>query len=364
MPVLGFAGNNLSEDNQIENYRRENSTAQPGWSGTYGEDSAETGFSAEPSRGQPSGDGQLGRIESGQSGQEDRQLGVQVGRRGEDRDRRLGGLVSRCANPQCDAGWLRFWRRRRLPVFEGGWCCSERCTRTLVTEAVSREVRARGTGVERHHRHRIPLGLLMVERGWINGKQLQEALKMQKAVGAGKLGHWLVRQGSIDEPTVTRAVGTQWGCPVLTVESYSPEALTSIMPRLFLDAFGALPLRVAAGKILYLGFEDRLDPALALAVERMTGLKVESGLVQDSVFRAEHTRTLNAKFPRAQLVDASSAPAIAATLTRTIEKALPVDSRLVRVHDCLWLRMWLRPQQGAVADVDGIRDVIYSAGSS
>ena len=54
------------------------------------------------------------------------------------------------------------------------------------------------------------------------------------------------------------------------------------MPRLFVDAFGALPLRVAAGKILYLGFEDRLDPVLALAVERMTGLRVESGLVQES----------------------------------------------------------------------------------
>ena len=57
-----------------------------------------------------------------------------------------------------------------------------------------------------------------------------------------------------------------------------------LLPRLFVDAFGALPLRVAAGKLLYLGFEDRLDPVLALAVERMSGLRVESGLVQESLF--------------------------------------------------------------------------------
>ncbi len=67
------------------------------------------------------------------------------------------------------------------------------------------------------------------------------------------------------------------------------------MPRLFVDAFGALPLRVAAGKLLYLGFEDRLDPVLALAIERMTGLRVESGLVQGSLFRLAHARMLNAQ---------------------------------------------------------------------
>jgi hypothetical protein len=31
------------------------------------------------------------------------------------------------------------------------------------------------------------------------------------------------------------------------------------------------------------------------------------------------------------------------------------------VHDCLWLRMWLRPQSGPVPDIGAIRDLIASA---
>ena len=90
-----------------------------------------------------------------------------------------------------------------------------------------------------------------------------------------------------------------------------PEGLTALVPRLFVDAFGALPLRVAAGKILYLGFEDRLDPALALAVERITGLRVESGLVQESLFRPAHARMLEARFPAVELIEAATEPALA-----------------------------------------------------
>ncbi len=134
------------------------------------------------------------------------------------------------------------------------------------------------------HRHRIPLGLVMLEQGWITSGQLRQALDAQRVAGAGRLGHWLVRQQGVSEQLVTRALGLQWSCPVLPLEFHDAEALTVLVPRLFVDAFGALPLRVAAGRLLYLGFEDRLDPVVALAVERMSGLRVESGLVQESLF--------------------------------------------------------------------------------
>jgi hypothetical protein len=133
-----------------------------------------------------------------------------------------------------------------------------------------------------------------------------------------------------------------------------------LVPRLFVDAFGALPLRVAAGKLLYLGFEDRLDPVLALAVERMAGLHVESGLVPGSLFRPAHTRMLNNRFPAVELIEASSQAALVHALTKSIEKARPVESQLVRVHDCLWLRMWLRPQSGPLPETASIHDLICS----
>jgi hypothetical protein len=218
---------------------------------------------------------------------------------------------------------------------------------------------ARGP-VREVHRHRIPLGLAMLEQGWITQRDLRAALAAQRAAGYGKLGEWLVRQRSSNEEMVTRALGLQWNCPVLNIELHNPEDLTSLLPRLFIDAFGVLPLRVAAGKILYLGFEERVDPALALAAERMTGLRAEVGLVQGSLFRLAHTRALEARFPPVELIEASTEQALTMALAKAIEEARPVEARLVRVHDCFWLRLWRRPQTGPLPDPGSIRDLIAS----
>jgi len=150
----------------------------------------------------------------------------------------------------------------------------------------------------------------------------------------------------------------QWSCPVLGIEFHDAEGMTPVLPRFFANASGALPLRVAAGKILYMGFESRPDPVLALAVERMTGLRVETGLVAGSLFRAAHTRLLSAAFPRVELIETASELALIHSMVRAVERLQPVESRLVRVHECLWLRMWLRPQRTPVPEPDAIEDLV------
>jgi hypothetical protein len=92
----------------------------------------------------------------------------------------------------------------------------------------------------------------------------------------------------------------------------------------------------------------------------MTGLRVESGLVQESLFRPAHTRMLTAKFPRVELIEAASEPALVQALARRVERVRPVECRLVRAHDCLWLRMWTRPQHGPLPDVAFISDLLCS----
>jgi hypothetical protein len=271
------------------------------------------------------------------------------------------GIFETCANPHCGSGWLHLWRSRSAPVFEGGWSCSAVCTRARIEAAVRREMEGRA-GAEENHRHRIPLGLVMLEQGWITSGQLRQALDAQKVAGGGRLGNWLVRHQGVSEQLVTRAMGLQWSCPVLPVDYQDAESLAALAPRLFIDAFGALPLRVAAGKLVYLGFEDRLDPVLALAVERMTGLRVESGLVQGSHFRLAHTRALNACYPPAQLLEAGSEVAAVQVLAQAVERARPVESCLARVHDCLWLRMWQRPQRGPLPERDAVQDLLCSIG--
>lgn len=274
---------------------------------------------------------------------------------------RTGWLAS-CANPQCDSGWLHLLRGRSAPIFEGRWTCSPACTEARVAAAARRELEGRWTAPEAH-RHRIPLGLTMLEQGWITPAQLRQALEAQRGAGDGRLGEWLVRQQGVSEQLVTRALGLQWSCPVLPLEFHEVEALTALLPRLFVDAFGALPLRVAAGKLLYLGFEDRLDPVLSLAIERMTGLRVECGLVQGSRFGPAHTRMLKARFPAVELIEAASEPVAVQALSKAVERMRPLESRLVRVHDCLWLRMFLKRLSGPVPDAASVADLICSIGA-
>jgi hypothetical protein len=279
-------------------------------------------------------------------------------------ERLRSGLFETCAHPGCRSGWLHLWRSRSAPVFEQGWTCSPACTEARIAAAVARELDGR-TGVARvSHRHRVPLGLLMLEQGSITHAQLRRALEAQKAAGTGRLGQWLIGQHAVTEEQVTRALGLQWSCPVLSLEHHDPAAMTDIMPRLFVDAFGALPLRLAAGRVLYLGFEEALDPVLALALERMIGLRVESGVVIGSQFHQAHSRLLEAQFPPIELIEAVSQSAAAHVLARSLEKARPGAARLVRVHDCLWLRM---SERGATASSSHqasgwVRDVVCSIG--
>ncbi len=266
-----------------------------------------------------------------------------------------------CANPGCRSGWLHLWRSHTTPVFEDGWTCSPACTHARIAAAVARELEGRAATRENHH-HRVPLGLLLLQQGWITNSQLRRALEAQKKAGTGRLGQWLMSQKAIDEEHVTRALGLQWSCPVLSAEQHDPAAMTAVMPRLFVDAFGVLPLRIAGGRLLYLGFEDALDPVLALAVERMSGLRVESGVVAGSSFRQAHARMLDARFPSVELIEAVSAPAAALALARSVEKAKPGAGRLVRMHDCLWLRLWERAGVGAEPGSGWIRDLVCSIG--
>lgn len=262
-----------------------------------------------------------------------------------------------CGNPHCKTGWLQIWRSRWSPVFEGKWNCSAACTLDRTRAAVRRELDGR-LGAPEPHRHRVPIGLLMLEQGWITGRQLRGALEGQRTHGAGRLGHWLVMKEGVNEKLVTRAVALQWSCPVLSLEGHDAEALAPLLPRLFVDAYGAFPLKLAGDKLLYMAFEDRLDPQLTLAVERMTGLRVESGVVQSSQFRSAHQYFLGAPYPGVELVEASSEPALVRVLARRIEKSRPVEARLVRVHDCLWLRLWSRAQTGPVPGAADVQDVL------
>ena len=201
------------------------------------------------------------------------------------------GLVGQCANRACSSGWLHPFRRCTRPFFEGEWTCSQECTEALLHAAVRRELSG-WTPDQKPHRHRIPLGLLMLGQGWVTPDQLRRALVAHKNEENLRIGECLMKQGAIDEATVSRALSMQWGCPVLSLDDSSGRAATGVVPRLFVETSRALPIRIDSDRILYLGFEETVDSALAFSVERMTGLRVECGIVDSSAFNGKLRRAL------------------------------------------------------------------------
>lgn len=262
--------------------------------------------------------------------------------------RRSTRTFPECANPRCASGWLHLWRKRGVPVIEGGWLCSPACTQARVEDLLRRE-RAEDNPATLH-RHRIPIGLVLLEQGWITHEQLKSALEAQRAGAGVRLGEWLVANRGLDEARLTQALGLQWSCPVFSLDKHAAGFPVTAVPRILAESFGFVPLRLTASGILYLAFEDRIDHSLTLAIERVTRLRVESGLLSGSEFRVAEERLRQGRFARARMIEAGSPGLLAEAFARHIEKAKPFEGRLVRLHDLFWLRLWTQPGGGGEAE--------------
>jgi hypothetical protein len=253
-----------------------------------------------------------------------------------------------CAAPGCTGGWMPPWKKRHRPIFEQEWACGTRCLARLVAAAVRRES---GEGIQSQrdepHRHRVPLGLVLLAQGWITHPQLRAALDAQRASGSGRIGDWLQQSCGLGEERIAHGLGAQWNCAVLATGSFSPEAMALVMPKRLVAEFGLVPLRVGGSSLLYLAFEEQMDAVTALSVERMSGLKVESGLLAGSNFASARQGVLEADAIPVQMKLVPDRDGLSAAIVKVLEKRQPLATRLVRVHQYHWLRIWL--ESGAMA---------------
>jgi hypothetical protein len=240
----------------------------------------------------------------------------------------------------------------------------------MVRAAVRREVGDGGAAsADLPHRHRVPLGLVLLAQGWITHPQLQQALDAQRASGQGRIGEWLVQSCGLPEEQIARGLGVQWSCPVLAMDGFSPAAMALVMPKRFIAEFGLVPLRVAGSSILYLAFKDKLNAAAALGAQQMTGLKVESGLLPETQFEKVRASALAADGVPAGVALVTDADDLTAKIVATLERRQPVAARLVRVHHYCWLRLWF--ETGAMSGVgqippsaEDVEDQLYLLGET
>ncbi len=261
-------------------------------------------------------------------------------------------VAVRCGAAGCASAWSKPGKNRPRPSLEGSWACSRRCLALLVRAAVGREM-SNGFPVggmalnDAPHRHRVPLGLVLLAQGWITHPQLKAALTAQREAGEGRVGDWLMRQTGLSEERVMRGVGVQWNCPLLSLEGFSADRMALAMPKRFVAELGLLPVRVAGSSVLYLAFRERRETAAALALERMSGLRVECGLLTEPDFDSARERLLDEDAVPVKMHAAADMDALTTSLTKLIDTRQPVAARLVRVQRYLWLRM--RLEAGALS---------------
>ena len=235
--------------------------------------------------------------------------------------------------------------------------------------AVRREVGDAGSDESiARHRHRIPLGLVLLAQGWITHAQLQAALKAQRASGEGRIGDWLIEGCGLSADRVTRGLGVQWNCPVLSLDGFSPSSMALVMPPALAVQLGLIPVRTAGRSLLYMGFATCMNAAAALAVERMSGLRVESGLLAEPDFTQACASLKRADAAPLHRATVPNQDALCEAVARAIEQRQPVAARLVRVQQFYWLRLWLENgARSGVGDVQpdsqDVEDHLFSIGA-
>ena len=240
-----------------------------------------------------------------------------------------------CVNRQCESGWLQLFRSRSCPRFEEKWACSARCMEQIVADVVRSRIESwePGIGVRAL---RMPLGLILLSRGWITRQELQQALAAQRRAGDGRIGEWLGRLYGIQEATIAKALAIQWSCAVLPSGAAGVEFASSLVPAFLRRRYGLALLRQESGAAFYLAGKYSAEHAAAHAMEHMLGAPVQAAFLEDSAWSAAENDSADS----AEMY--SGRDGVAAGICKLIEDARPADARLVRVHDYLWLRMWLR----------------------
>ncbi|MGC2638661.1 MAG: hypothetical protein WA294_15875 [Acidobacteriaceae bacterium] len=214
--------------------------------------------------------------------------------------------------------------------------------------------------------HRVPIGLVLVEQGHLSITQLHRALAEREAANAAasrRIGEWLIASGVLDETALRGALSAQWRAPMFSLRGYQPERVVSALPEFLSEAFGALPLDVAEGGILYLAFDGKIHRSLGYGLERMLGLRVLSGIAPDSEFRTARSQFRRLRGPKSTLFEAVDADALVRAVTKQLEREKPADARLVRIHEYFWLRLWRHNRKRAdLASSGDAEDLVATVG--
>lgn len=248
-----------------------------------------------------------------------------------------------CRNPQCfeiHASWFTRWWRPKGIWLNKKWYCSPECFEQGAVAEFSR-INLRG-GRSRPVHYRLPLGLLMLSKGFITRQDMEDALRAQRESQRGRIGEWLLHLGTVTEEQLTTALGMQWGCPVFHItETTTLNDCATMVPLYAMETARMVPVHyVAAKRTLYVAFSECIDFSTLRSLEQMLNCSTQPCVISQSEMEAAHERIRRMDRPSEMVLDfPSDVHDLAQEVRRWTESNDADRVGAVACPGCLWVRI-------------------------
>jgi Type II secretion system (T2SS), protein E, N-terminal domain len=250
-----------------------------------------------------------------------------------------------CVRLDCGAtAAARIWRRSPPIRMQHTWLCSAQCVekeaRVIFDQVASAPIS------DASPNHRVPLGLLMLEHGYVNEQQLRTALEMQSRERKGRIGEWLHALHFVTERQLLTVLGVQWACPLLSLRQEPDTFCARMLPVQLLRALHLFPVRfIPATRILFVAASLGLNYRVLAAIDQMVDCRTTPCLIGDSEMQEWLRRAQNLQRD-VQVFDRSSGPAEMARITGSyVARLSPEEVRIVRCGPYVWARLMGGPSE-------------------
>jgi hypothetical protein len=236
-----------------------------------------------------------------------------------------------CANAGCRAKPVR----TRL-LCSGAYIgeeryCSPDCLHAGLVRHFS-ELLHKPKSVQNKRQHRIPLGLELVSRGYIDGQTLQAALQRQKQQPDVRLGQILMSMGAVSEEQITTAVAAQWSVPVFRLDPCRVPEAAQLVPFALMERYKMLPVHFGKQQNrLHLAFAQAVDYSVLYSIEQMLGVTTEACMADESVLLNLIGLTSNQERPAEYVLNNLSSAELASMIAGY---ALRLRSERIRTSSC------------------------------
>jgi hypothetical protein len=251
----------------------------------------------------------------------------------------------RCSNSACN-------RKRVVPnlfrsytgIYLGKeWFCAPECFEAFLHSTINSAISSQQLN-EPSKKRRMPLGLLLLQRGVLTSEQVAAARAKQQADGVN-MGSAVLTLGFATAEQVTAAVAAQWSCPVFAM---TPRALSMPVrvPRRLLEQYEMLPVHfVEADKRLMVGFVTAVQYQILSSIENITDCDALPCFITGRDFQ-RHLQTIQACPENEIIFDRPMDTAEIARLGRNYVSQLGARAaRLGMCRDYLWIRIWSNQHQ-------------------